>query len=336
MKKILVTGAAGFIGFHLSKKLLRSGENVMGVDSLVPYYDVELKLARLRQLGIESDSIKENKLMQASDQSGFRFVKADLANREHTEALFSENNFTHVIHLAAQPGVRESIRKPYQYIDSNINGLITVLEGCRHNRPDHLIVASSSSVYGNNEKVPFSEEDPVDHPISLYAATKKAGELMCYTYAHLYGIPVTSLRFFTVYGPWGRPDMAYYKFVKAIDRDEPIEVYNKGDLYRDFTYVDDIVGGIVRLMDKPPDSKPPAEVMNIGNSDPVKLIDFIRILEDLMEKKANMKFLPMQPGDVYRTFADVNRLDETVGFRPGTGIADGLEKFVEWYRDYHK
>jgi UDP-glucuronate 4-epimerase len=250
--------------------------------------------------------------------------------------LFREHEFSHVIHLAAQPGVRESIRNPYLYIDSNINGMITVLEGCRRSKPVHLIVASSSSVYGNNEKVPFSENDRVDQPVSLYAATKKSGELLAYTYSHVFGTPVTALRFFTVYGPWGRPDMAYYKFVRAIQEGESIEVFNQGDLYRDFTYIDDVVSGITRLLDKAPESSPPFSILNIGNSNPVKLMDFIRTIETLLNKKALMKYLPMQPGDVYRTYADVEKLDAAVGFKPATGIEEGLKRFVEWYLSYHK
>lgn len=335
MKQILVTGAAGFIGYHLTAKLTSHGHQVLGVDNLMPYYDVNLKTSRLNALGIIPASIAEGEISASTLIPGFRFLRADLADRKSTDALFKENGFSHVIHLAAQPGVRESIRNPYTYIDSNISGLITVLEGCRHNLPDHLIMASSSSVYGNNDKVPFSESDPVDHPVSLYAATKKSGELMAYTYAHLYGIPTTALRFFTVYGPWGRPDMAYYKFVRAIDRGETIEVYNDGDLYRDFTYVDDIVDAITRLIDNAPTATPPYSVLNIGNSSPVQLMEFIETIESLLGKSASIKYLPMQPGDVYRTYADVDKLDERIGYKPETTIRDGLERFVKWYKMYH-
>jgi UDP-glucuronate 4-epimerase len=335
MKKILVTGAAGFIGFHLSKRLTSLGFSVLGVDNLTPYYDVRLKQERLKAMGVIPAAIDEEKPAQSTLLPGFQFIKLDLSDRKETRSLFDENRFSHVVHLAAQPGVRESLRNPYQYIDSNINGLITVLEGCRHHPVEHLLIASSSSVYGNNEKVPFSEDDYVDHPVSLYAATKKSGELMAYTYAHLYGTPTTSLRFFTVYGPWGRPDMAYYKFVKAIEHGETIEVYNQGDLYRDFTYVDDVVDGIVRLLDKSPTEKPPCKVLNIGNSSPVKLMDFIGTIESLLDKKAALQYLPMQAGDVFRTYADVDRLDEWIGYKPQTSIKEGLTKFIDWYRAYH-
>ncbi len=336
MKQILITGAAGFVGFHLSKKLLSQGYEVLGVDSLVPYYDVRLKTSRLARLGIREGDIRDGKVLTGDTHPGFRFLKSDLADRAGTGQLFGEHAFSHVVHLAAQAGVRESLRSPYQYIDSNINGLITILEGCRHHMPTHLVMASSSSVYGNNEKVPFSETDPVDQPISLYAATKKSGELMAYTYAHLFGLPVTALRFFTVYGPWGRPDMAYYKFTEAIMEGRPIDVYNEGDLYRDFTYIDDVVDAISRLIHEPPGGEPPCSILNIGHSEPVKLMDFIRVLERLLGKKARMNFLPMQPGDVYRTFADVERLDAVVGYKPATSIEEGLSRFVDWYLDYRK
>jgi UDP-glucuronate 4-epimerase len=336
MKQILITGAAGFVGFHLSRKLLALGFEVFGVDSLVPYYDVGLKTARLAQLGISPGDIEDGKVLTGGSHPGFRFIKADLADREKTEKLFSRQAFSQVVHLAAQAGVRESLRSPYQYIDSNINGLITILEGCRHHLPNHLVMASSSSVYGNNKKVPFAESDPVDHPISLYAATKKSGELMAYTYAHLFGVPITALRFFTVYGPWGRPDMAYYKFAQAIMEGRPIDVYNKGELYRDFTYVDDVVDAISRLLDHPPGETPPCSILNIGHSEPVRLMDFIQILEKLLGRKAKINYLPMQPGDVYQTYADVNRLDSKVGYKPSTSIEEGLSRFVEWFLDYHK
>ncbi len=332
----MVTGAAGFVGYHLSRRLLDEGFEVLGVDDLVPYYDVRLKTSRLAQLGIDPEEIRDGIPVNGTKYPAFRFVKADLADRELVSRLFSDYAFGHVVHLAAQAGVRESLRSPYQYIDSNVNGLITILEGCRHQQPGHLIIASSSSVYGNNEKVPFAETDPVDHPISLYAATKKSGELMAYTYAHLFGIPITSLRFFTVYGPWGRPDMAYYKFTRSILAGDPIDVFNHGDLYRDFTYIDDVIDGIVRLLDHPPASIPPCKVLNIGHSEPVRLMDFIGILERLLDRQAKINNLPMQPGDVYQTYADVSQLDAAVGYKPATSIEEGLSKFVNWYLEYHQ
>lgn len=336
MRKVLITGAAGFIGFHTTKKMLADGYEVTGLDNLIPYYDVELKKSRLVQLGIIPASIRNGEIEPSTLFPGFHFLKEDLANREAIAALFRNSRFDYVIHLAAQAGVRESITNPYQYIDSNINGLITILEGCRHSGVRHLVFASSSSVYGNNEKVPFAETDPVDHPISLYAATKKSGELMAYTYSHLFNVPITALRFFTVYGPWGRPDMAYYKFAMAIRNGETIEVFNHGDLFRDFTYIDDVVNGITKLLPDQYTSKPPFSVLNIGNSSPVKLMDFIGIIEELMEKKAILKYLPMQPGDVYQTYADVSMLDDRIGFKPETGIRQGLERFVSWFRKYYK
>lgn len=336
MKRVLITGAAGFIGYHLTKRLLALGFEVLGLDNLIPYYDVQLKKDRLAQLGIIPASINPGKRIVSPLIPNFHFLNEDLSNRKATAQLFDSNQFDYVIHLAAQAGVRESITNPYQYIDSNINGFITILEGCRHKPPKHLIFASSSSVYGNNEKVPFSEADSVDHPISLYAATKKSGELMAYTYAHLFNTPITGLRLFTVYGPWGRPDMAYYKFAKAIMNGETIQVFNNGDLFRDFTYIDDIVDGIAKLMDSKETNIPPFSVLNIGNSDPVKLMDFIGIIEGLMQKKAKIKYLPMQAGDVYRTYADVNLLDKKIGFKPTTEIRDGLGKFIEWFKEYHK
>lgn len=336
MKKILLTGAAGFIGFHTTRKLLSLGLEVTGLDNLVPYYEPALKKARLQQLGITPARLKVNEWTESIVYPGLRFIRMDTADREGMTTLFREGDYDAVIHLAAQPGVRESLRNPYQYIDSNINGLITMLEGCRHHAVKHLVIASSSSVYGNNEKVPFSETDRVDEPISLYAATKKSGELMGYTYAHLFNIPITALRFFTVYGPWGRPDMAYYKFVRAIHAGSPIEVYNQGELYRDFTYVDDIVEGISNLLQAPPSGTPPFDVLNIGNSNPVKLMDFIETIENLVGKKAVIKYLPMQPGDVFTTFADVDRLDARIGFKPQTTIQEGLKKFIDWYAEYHK
>lgn len=324
MKKILVTGAAGFIGFHYVGALCRAGYEVLGIDNLNDYYDPALKEARLRELeAFES----------------FEFRKMDLCDRPALEALFAQWQPEIVVNLAAQAGVRYSIENPHAYVDSNLVGFVNILEACRHHATQHLIYASSSSVYGMNKKVPFSTSDNVDHPISLYAATKKSNELMAHTYAHLYSLPVSGLRFFTVYGPWGRPDMAYYKFTKAILEGRPIDVYNNGDMMRDFTYVDDIVEAMVRLVDKVPDKaedNAPYRLYNIGNHKPEQLLDMIGILEDLIGRKAEKNFLPMQAGDVVSTFADIEDLEAAIGFTPSTPLKTGLEKFVAWYNDYYK
>jgi UDP-glucuronate 4-epimerase len=335
IEKILVTGAAGFIGFHTTKALLREGYNVVGLDNMNTYYPITLKEERLKNCGI---SVKEDicALISSSLFDNYQFVKLDLQNREKVAELFQEQKFDMVIHLAAQAGVRLSIKKPYNYIDSNINGFITILEGCRNTQVKHLVFASSSSVYGNSSAPSFCETDNVDHPVSLYAATKKAGELMAYTYSHLYDMPVTGLRFFTVYGPWGRPDMAYFKFTKAILDGVPIDVFNKGDLYRDFTYIDDIVEGIQNVLQKKPVKKPKFGIYNIGNSKPVKLSEFITILEDVLGKKSIQHYKPMQDGDVYKTFANTTKLENFTGFKPKTNLRDGLKVFVEWYKDYYK
>ena len=329
--KFLVTGAAGFIGFFTTKRLCEMGHEVVGIDNLNDYYDVSLKQGRLNEL--------------ASLQN-FRFIQLDLADREGMAMLFRQEQFNRVIHLAAQAGVRYSIDNPMTYIDSNLVGHATVLEGCRNNDVEHLVYASSSSVYGMNSKMPFSTTDSVDHPVSLYAATKKSNELMSHTYSHLYGLPTTGLRFFTVYGPWGRPDMAYFKFTRMIERGEAIPVFNEGKLQRDFTYIDDIVEGVVRIQAVIPTSSPnsdysdpsrstaPYRVYNIGNNQPVKLMSFIQALENALGKQAKKQFLPMQPGDVYATYADVSDLMETVGFKPSTTIEEGLEKFSAWYKDW--
>ena len=331
---ILVTGAAGFIGFHTSHKLLARGDTVVGLDNLNDYYDVNLKKARLAQL---------------EPQPGFAFAKVDLADRPALEALFNTNSFDAVINLAAQAGVRYSLENPHAYIDSNVVGFTNLLECCRHHDIGHLVYASTSSVYGMNTSMPFSVHDNVDHPISLYAASKKANELMAHTYSHLYGLPTTGLRFFTVYGPWGRPDMALFLFTKAIMAGEPIKVFNRGQMQRDFTYVDDIVEGVVRVTDHtatpnqdwdsadpdPGTSSAPYRLYNIGNNNPVMLLDYIAAIEKALGKKAEMELLPMQPGDVYRTYADVHKLDERVGYKPETSIRDGLEQFVKWYKMYH-
>jgi UDP-glucuronate 4-epimerase len=334
-RKILVTGAAGFIGFHLSKRLLAAGEQVVGLDNLNAYYSVQLKQDRLHQL---------------ESLPGFRFVRAALEDRGAIEQLFAQERFDVVVNLAAQAGVRYSLENPHAYIDSNIGGFINILEGCRHTGVQHLVYASSSSVYGANTTMPFSVHHNVDHPVSLYAATKKANELMAHTYSSLYGLPTTGLRFFTVYGPWGRPDMALFLFTKAILDGTPIDVFNHGKMQRDFTYVDDIVEGLRRLIDTVPTGNPawtgalpdpgtsyaPYRIYNIGNNSPVELMRFIEVLEECLGRKATKNMLPIQAGDVPATFADVDDLMRDVGFRPATTIEDGISRFVRWYRDYFK
>lgn len=323
IKKILVTGAAGFIGFHLSKSLLQKGITVVGFDNINDYYDVNLKHARL--------AILEN-------FENFTFVKGDLADKTAVDKLFSENKFDIVVNLAAQAGVRYSIENPQAYIESNVIGFFNILEACRNNPVEHLIYASSSSVYGNQQKTPFSTDDDVNKPISLYAATKKSNELMAYTYSHLYSIPSTGLRFFTVYGPYGRPDMACFSFTEKILRGETIKIFNNGDMYRDFTYIDDIVKGVENMLCNPPEADENgdrATVYNIGNNSPEKLMYFVETLEKALGKTAEKEFLPMQPGDVYQTYADVTPLIEKFGFKPSTSIEDGLARFVEWYKKYY-
>lgn len=322
-KKILITGAAGFIGYHLAKRLLSLGVQVAGLDNMNAYYDVQLKKDRLARLEL---------------YPAFSFTQGDLADGETVNRIFEEFRPDIVVNLAAQAGVRYSIDHPREYIDSNIIGFFNILEACRHYQPEHLLFASSSSVYGNQKKTPFATTDNVDHPISLYAATKKSVELMAYTYCHLYGIPSTGLRFFTVYGPFGRPDMAYFKFTNKIMKGEPITIFNQGDMYRDFTYVDDIVTGIQNMLCCPP--KPNGEgdrykIYNIGNNHPEKLMTFIETLEKALGKTAEKEYMPMQPGDVYQTYADVSELEKDFGFRPSTSIAEGLGKFARWYREYY-
>lgn len=322
-KKILITGAAGFIGYHLAKRLLSLGVQVAGLDNMNAYYDVQLKKDRLARLEL---------------YPAFSFTQGDLADGETVNRIFEEFRPDIVVNLAAQAGVRYSIDHPREYIDSNIIGFFNILEACRHYQPEHLLFASSSSVYGNQKKTPFATTDNVDHPISLYAATKKSDELMAYTYCHLYGIPSTGLRFFTVYGPFGRPDMAYFKFTNKIMKGEPITIFNRGDMYRDFTYVDDIVTGIQNMLCCPP--KPNGEgdrykIYNIGNNHPEKLMTFIETLEKALGKTAEKEYMPMQPGDVYQTYADVSELEKDFGFRPSTSIAEGLGKFARWYREYY-
>lgn len=321
---ILITGMAGFIGHAVAKRLAVHNHTIVGIDNLNDYYDVSLKKARLDDLaGLNNVS----------------FVQLDLADREGMANLFSVEKFDAVIHLAAQAGVRYSLENPHAYVDSNLVGHVNVLEGCRHHKIKHLLYASSSSVYGENAKVPFAVTDRVDEPISLYAATKKANELMTHTYSHLYNLPATGLRFFTVYGPWGRPDMALFKFTKAILKDEPIDVYNNGDMQRDFTYIDDIVEGIVRLLELPPEVKDgcaPHTVYNIGNGSPVSLMAFVKAIEQATDRQVVCNYLPMQPGDVPRTWADTEALFERTGHRPSVIVQDGVDKFVAWYRDFYK
>lgn len=325
--QILITGAAGFIGFHLVNKLINKGHSVLGIDNLNDYYDPGLKLNRLKVISDNKNATK------------FEFLKEDISNRRGIEKIFDQYEFDTVINLAAQAGVRYSLEKPHKYIDSNLVGFMNILEGCRHKKIKHLIYASSSSVYGMNLQQPFSVDDRVDHPISLYAATKKSNELMAYSYSHLFNIPTTGLRFFTVYGPYGRPDMAYYKFTKAIINGDPIDIYNNGNMKRDFTYIDDIINGITRIIDKVPSnqktiysaSNPPYKIYNIGNNSPVTLNEFITAIEDACSKKALKNLLPMQPGDVPITFADIDDLIKDVGFKPSTTIQDGIKKFVSWY-----
>jgi UDP-glucuronate 4-epimerase len=333
--KILVTGAAGFIGMTTALRLLARGDDVVGLDNLNDYYAV---------------SLKEDRLKRLTGHARFRFVKLDVADRAGIETLFAAEKFDRVIHLAAQAGVRYSLQNPHAYVDSNVVGFTNVLEGCRHHGVRHLVYASSSSVYGGNTRMPFSEHDSVDHPISLYAATKKANELMAHTYSHLYGLPTTGLRFFTVYGPWGRPDMALFLFTRAILEGRSIDVFNHGNMQRDFTYVDDIVEGVIRVVDRtaavnpeydpisadPATSSAPYRIFNIGNNNPVQLLDFIGAIEDALGMKAEKRLLPLQDGDVPATYANTDLLDDWVGFVPGTSVREGVGRFIAWYRDYYR
>jgi UDP-glucuronate 4-epimerase len=322
--KVLVTGVAGFIGFHVTQQLLARGDSVVGVDNLNDYYDFSLKRARLNQLALQTSG-------------KFDFHKMDVADKASVQTLFATTKPHKVIHLAAQAGVRYSLENPHAYIDSNIQGFLNILEGCRDHYVDHLVYASSSSVYGGNTKTPFSVEDKVDHPLSLYGATKRANELMAHAYSHLYKIPTTGLRFFTVYGPWGRPDMSLYLFTKNILEGKPIDIFNEGNHARDFTYIDDIATGVVKVSDVVRHSSPitPYKIYNIGNSCPVNLMDMINILEEELGVKAKKNFLPMQPGDVHTTFADIEDFRHDIGYEPKTDIATGIAKFVQWYRSYH-
>ena len=333
--RVLVTGSAGFIGFHVCRRLLEAGQEVVGLDNMSPYYDPQLKKDRLKQL-------------EGSDR--FSFVKADLADRNEMSRLFQDFSFESVINLAAQAGVRYSIEDPHSYVDTNLLGFVNVLEGCRRSDVGHLVFASSSSVYGANTKLPFSEHHNVDHPVSLYAATKKSNELLAHSYSHLYGVPCTGLRFFTVYGPWGRPDMALFLFIKAILEDRPIKVFNYGKMMRDFTYIDDIVEGIMRIVKLVPESSSswdsdrpdpaisncPYRIYNIGNNNTVELEYFIEVIEQCLGKKAERELLPMQMGDVSATYADIDDLFAATGFKPSTSIERGIQRFVEWYRSYYK
>ncbi len=330
--KVLVTGAAGFIGFHLVQRLAERGDEVVGLDSLNDYYDRRMKFGRLAATGVEQSAIEPHKMVQSTRWAQYRFVQMALEEREELERLFAEERFEVVINLAAQAGVRYSIENPHAYVESNVVGFMNVLECCRHNQVRHLVYASSSSVYGRNAKVPFSEEDRTDSPVSLYAATKKANELMAHTYASLYSIPMTGLRFFTVYGPWGRPDMAPMLFADAISEGRPIKVFNGGDLARDFTYIDDITEGVVRVVaGEPPTGEVPCKVYNIGCSTPVRLMDFISTMERAFGREAEKVMLPMQAGDVYQTYADTSLLERDYGYRPTTTLEEGLRHFVEWY-----
>jgi len=331
--RLLVTGVAGFIGFHTAKRFLEEGHSVVGIDSINSYYDPELKFARLNELGIDRRAETWGAPIQSGKYPEFSFIRMKLEDRAAMEKLFKEGRFDLVIHLAAQAGVRYSLDHPYEYIESNIVGFLNILEGCRHSKVEQLIYASSSSVYGNNSEFPFKESANVDYPISLYAATKKSNELMAYTYSHLYGLKTTGLRFFTVYGPWGRPDMAYFKFTKAILEGKPINVYNHGDLYRDFTYIDDIIEGIFRIVQKPQNEN--YKIFNIGNNNPMQLKHFIHVLETVLNKKAIINYEPMQPGDVYRTGADIHELENFIDWKPSTDIKTGLTSFFGWYTKYY-
>ncbi|MDB4584166.1 NAD-dependent epimerase [Draconibacterium sp.] len=375
--KILVTGTAGFIGYHLAKKLLERGDTVVGIDNINDYYDVELKYARLKETGISKDAEQWHKPVQSTKYKKYSFIRMNLEDRVELNKLFELEKFDTVCNLAAQAGVRYSLQNPHAYINSNVVGFMNILEACRDNNIQHLVYASSSSVYGHSPKMPLSIDDRVDHPISLYAATKKSNELMAHTYSHLFQIPTTGLRFFTVYGPWGRPDMAPILFANAITNSQPIKVFNNGNLERDFTYVSDIVEGVIRVIDNPPNNKnntlfsppqggdasvrtgagwqrgydiptnrsiengvveqniPPYAIHNIGNGNPVKLMDFIKTLENAIGKPAEKQMMPMQPGDVYKTFADVSALKEQFGYAPETSLKEGITEFVKWYQEYY-
>jgi len=350
MTRVLITGAAGFIGFHLARRLVDQGYQVTGLDIINDYYDVNLKYDRLELSGIARDQISHKQLVSSTSSDNYDFIQLKLEDREAIFELFATKKFDVVVNLAAQAGVRYSLTHPQVYLDSNITGFLNILEACRHHPVKNLIYASSSSVYGLNKKMPFAVSSNVDHPVSLYAASKKSNELMAHTYSHLFGIPTIGLRFFTVYGPWGRPDMALFLFTKAILADEPIQVFNHGNMERDFTYVDDIVGGIEKMVPQAPEagaswdpespdpsfSSAPYKIHNIGNSNPEKLTDFIEAIEKALGKKAKKQMMPIQPGDVEKTWADVSSLKKDYAYNPGTPIETGIARFVEWYRDYYK
>lgn len=348
--KVLITGAAGFIGFHLARRLSLEGRVVVGLDNINDYYDPELKYERLSEAGINGRKLENGEKVKSNRYPNYSFVKLDLKNYNELSDFFKVESFTHVVNLAAQAGVRYSLENPMAYVESNVIGFMNILECCRYNRIQHLTYASSSSVYGLNESMPFSTSHNVDHPISLYAATKKSNELMAHTYSHLYGLPTTGLRFFTVYGPWGRPDMAYFLFTDAISKGEPIKVFNNGAMSRDFTYIDDIVEGVARVNDNSPkgnpnwsgkvpdpsSSKGPYAVYNIGNNAPVKLMEFISVIEKSLGKEAKKDFMPMQAGDVSATYADVQSLIDNLGYQPNTPLEVGVKNFVHWYREFYQ
>ncbi len=345
MKKILITGTAGFIGFHLANALLKQGFSIVGLDNINDYYDVNLKYGRLTEAGIHKEQIRYQTMVYSEKYSNYRFIQLKLEDKENIYRLFEQENFDAVVNLAAQAGVRYSLQNPHAYIESNIIGFTNILEACRHNHIKHLVYASSSSVYGLNEKMPFSVNDNVDHPISLYAASKKSNELMAHTYSYLYQLPTTGLRFFTVYGPWGRPDMALFLFTKAIVEGKAIDVYNHGNMQRDFTYIDDIVTGIINVLKNPAkpktsinlpsESVAPYKIYNIGNNSPVKLMDFIKAIEDELGLKAEKNLMPIQPGDVEKTWADVSGLMDDFNYKPDTDIRVGVKKFIAWYKDFY-
>jgi UDP-glucuronate 4-epimerase len=349
--KILVTGSAGFIGFHLVKRLLSSGHSVIGFDNLNEYYDIKIKYGRLRECGISIEKIEPGVMISSETFENYSFIKEDLENRESVLALFNRQNFDIVVHLAAQAGVRYSIENPFAYVSSNLVGFTNILEGCRHFGCKHLIYASTSSIYGLNEKMPLSEKDSANHPMTLYAATKKANELMAHSYSHLYGLPTTGLRFFTVYGPWGRPDMALFLFTDAIINNKPINLFNNGDMIRDFTYVEDIAESILRLCNSvppavtphwnglepdPSTSSAPYRIFNIGNAQPVRLTEYVNCIQYYLNKKAIINYLPMQLGDVPKTHADVSSLSDFIKFSPGTTISNGVRNFIDWYLSFYK
>lgn len=349
MKKILVTGAAGFIGFHLVNRLMHEGWEVVGLDNINHYYDPMLKFNRLKASGIEPEKLKVNKLVTSPLYKNYRFIQADITDRDTINTLFRKESFDLVCHLAAQAGVRYSLENPHSYTDSNVTGFLNILEAVRHHQTSHLVYASSSSVYGLNTQLPLSEHAGVDHPVSLYAATKRSNELMAHTYSHLFGIATTGLRFFTVYGPWGRPDMALFLFSRAILNDEPVVLYNHGDMLRDFTYVDDIVDGVFRVLSNPQKSQSdepsgsltdpasstaPFRIYNIGNANPVKLEAFVDAIEARLGKKAKREYMPLQPGDVVKTFSDVADLQADFGYQPRVKVEEGIRRFIDWYLQY--